>query len=171
MALELSESTVLSIEEWREPLVKQYPFLKWTRRNQFHVTLRFLGNRDPEQVISEIEALHLEGYLPAEYSLSRIGHFGKPPSVLWLSGKFSSKVYALNRCLDSIQDGSGLSGSSSHFTPHITLARVKRGKQCPIISFHRQIPGLAKAIHLMNSELTGSGPSYSTLFTAASPVL
>ena len=165
MALELSESTIRSIEEWREPLVKQYLDLKWTCKNQFHITLRFLGHRDPEQVISEIKALHLEEFLPVEYSLSRIGHFGKPPSVLWLSGKFSSKAFTLNRSLDSIPDGNGLSGSSRHFTPHITLARVKPGMQCPIISFHKQISGLAKAIHLMNSELTGSGPTYSTLFT------
>lgn len=165
VTLALSDKTVQAIEEWQKPLKGKYPSLRWTCESQFHVTLRFLGDRDPDQVACEIRALSLEDLLPAEYTLSKIGQFGNPPSVLWLSGKFSSEVFSIARRLDSIPDGDGNAGGSRCFTPHITIARVRGGTQCPTFSFNGEITGIGNAIHLINSRLTPSGHVYSTLFS------
>jgi 2'-5' RNA ligase len=95
VALELSKDTVRAIEEWRKPLVRSFPLLKWTSASQLHITMRFLGDRNPEDVIFQMKALALGELLPVEYTLSDTGSFGKPPSVIWLSGKFSSSLFTI----------------------------------------------------------------------------
>ncbi len=165
VALHLSNDTVQEIEEWRKPLIQKHPSLRWIQREQMHITLRFLGDRRADQVIREIENLSLEELFPIEYTLSRIGQFGNSPSVLWLSGKFSSNLFSIVRLLDSIPDEEGKTGGSRSFTPHVTLARIRRGVSCPNIAFNRQIAGVSNAIHLMTSNLTPNGPVYTNLFS------
>ncbi len=165
VALQLSNGTIQEIEEWRKPLIRKYSDLRWVRDDQLHVTLRFLGDREPGQVIDQMRDLCLEELLPVEYTLSGIGQFGNPPSVLWLSGKFSSNLFSIVRLLDSIPDEEGKTGGSRRFTPHITLARIRRGASCPNIAFSRQIAGVSNAIHLVSSNLTPGGPIYTTLFS------
>jgi len=165
VALELSSDTIDFIEEWRKPLIRKYSDLRWTGGEQLHVTLRFLGDRNPDQVAGEMRNLCLEELLPIEYTISRIGQFGNPPSVLWLSGSFSSEVFSMAQRLDSIPDGEGKTGGSRHFNPHVTLARIRRGSSCPNITFSRQIAGVGSAIHLMSSNLTPDGSIYTTLFS------
>jgi 2'-5' RNA ligase len=163
VSLELETETVQRIEEWRKPLREKYPTLRWTSEAQLHVTLRFLGNRDPEQVAEEMEALSLLKLLPVEYTLRETGTFGNPPAVLWLSGDFAPNVFTIARRLGSIQDGEGKKSDDRCFTPHITLARVKRGDLYPDIQFSSTIQGNGNAIHLVMSSLSSSGPSYKTL--------
>lgn len=165
VSLKLSSNSIQKIEEWRKPLVEEYQDLRWTREDQLHVTLRFFGDRDPDRVISEIKALHLEDCLPVEYTLSGTGHFGNPPSVLWLSGKFSSNVFLMARGLASIPDGDGRSGGGRDFTPHVTIARLKRGGQFPSLIFDRKIAGTGSYINLISSRLTPDGPVYTNLFS------
>ena len=164
VALKLSPTDVQSIEKWRKPLMLKYPFLRWTRDSQLHVTLRFLGERDPDLVIPEIKNLTLEELLPAEYTLTQTGRFGTPPSVLWLSGRFSSGVYTMAERLNSIPDGYGKSGESRPFIPHVTLVRIERGTYCPVISYDESITGACHSIHLISSRLTENGPVYSSIF-------
>ena len=163
VSLELSEGTLKRIKEWRNPLISRYPDLRWTGDNQLHVTLRFLGERNPGQVISEMKNLNIERFLPVEYTLNRTGIFGTPPSVLWLSGIFSSEVFSLARQLGSIPDHEGKKGGSRRFTPHITVARIRRGVRCPDIRFDRQLRGTGRVIRLAASRLTPEGPVYTTL--------
>lgn len=165
VALKLSPTDIQFIEKWRKPLILRYPSLRWTLDSQLHVTLRFLGERDPDLVIPEIKNLALEELLPAEYTLTQTGRFGKPPSVLWLSGRFSSGVYTMAERLNSIPDGYGKGGGGRPFIPHVTLARIGRAEHCPLPVFDRQVKGICNSISLINSRLAANGPAYSTFFT------
>ncbi len=164
-ALELPGSAIQAIHKWREPLIKKHPFLRWTREDQLHLTLRFLGDREAHEVIREMKDLSLEELLPIEYTFNRTGTFGNPPSVLWLSGKFSSSLLSITQLLDSIPDEDNRTGGSRLFIPHVTIARARRGKQCPVFDLNRQITGSCNFLSLINSRLSADGPAYSTLFT------
>jgi|GEM_PF-1663619 len=165
LSLELSSETVRKIKKWRKPLEEKYPALSWTSEAQLHITLRFLGNRTPEQVKEEMNSLQLPGFLPVEYALNRTGKFGEPPSVLWLSGEFSPQVFSLARSLGSIPDERGETSQAEHFTPHITLARIKREVKSPNIRFNGRIDGTGSAVHLVRSRLDCVGASYETLYS------
>ncbi|MCK5034438.1 MAG: RNA 2',3'-cyclic phosphodiesterase [Candidatus Sabulitectum sp.] len=167
-ALELSESAIQTIHAWREPLIKKHPSLHWTRKDQLHVTLRFLGDREAHEVIREMKDLSLEELLPIEYTFNTTGTFGTHPSVLWLSGKFSSSLLSITQLLDSIPDQDNRTGGSRPFIPHVTIARAGRGEQCPAFDFNRQITGSFNSISLIGSRLAANGPAHSTLFTISS---
>lgn len=167
-ALELSESAIQTIHAWREPLIKKHPSLHWTREDQLHVTLRFLGDREAHEVIREMKDLSLEELFPIGYTLNTTGTFGNPPSVLWLSGRFSSSLLSITQLLDSIPDEDNTTGGRRPFIPHVTIARARRGKQCPVFDLDRQIAGTCNSLSLINSRLSADGPAYSTLFTISS---
>lgn len=165
VALELSAAAIQTIHDWREPLIKKWPSLHWTREDQLHVTLRFLGGREAHEVIREMKDLSLEELLPIQYTFNTTGTFGNPPSVLWLSGKFSSSLLSITQLLDSIPDQDSRTGGSRPFIPHVTIARAGRGKQCPAFDFNRQTTGSSNSLSLTSSRLSANGPAYSTLFT------
>ena len=153
------------IESWRSPLTVKYPQLKWTCRSNLHVTLRFLGNVDPENTISQIKRVNLERFLPVEFSLERISTFGRPPSVLWLSGNFSRGAAAIASALGEIPDEQGFP-EKRKFIPHVTVARAGKEDAVPPVSFNLCLRGEASAVKLFNSTLSPRGPVYRVLYTA-----
>ncbi|MCD6587381.1 MAG: RNA 2',3'-cyclic phosphodiesterase [Candidatus Fermentibacteraceae bacterium] len=167
VALELSQDTTQAIQEWRKPMADMFPVLRWTSENQLHITLRFLGNSNPDDVIFQMKTLALEELLPVEYTLSETGNFGEPPFVIWLSGKFSSSLFTMARRLEHIPDGYGKTGETRKFIPHVTIARVNPGVQCPRLNLDTSIGGAAQAVSLIESELTSDGPVYSILYSVS----
>ncbi len=167
VALELSRDSIQALELWRKPLVIKYPLLKWTSESQLHITLRFLGDCNPDDVIPKMKTLALRELLPVEYTLSDIGDFGKPPFVIWLSGKFSSSLYTMASRLEHIPDEHGNTGETGRFIPHVTIARVRSGVQCPRLNPDISIQGAAQSVNLVESVLTSKGPVYSTLYTVS----
>ncbi len=167
VALELSRDSIQAVELWRKPLTCKYPLLKWVSGEQLHVTLRFLGNCDPDDVISQMKSLALSELLPVEYTLSDTGRFGKPPFAIWLSGMFSSSLFTMVRRLEQISGGYGKTDNTRKFVPHVTIARVKTGVQCPQLKFDTPIDGVARSVSLIESVPAPGGPVYSTLYSVS----
>lgn len=159
----MPDKVLEEIALWRKPLLSLYPDLRWTSSENQHLTLRFLGNREPESVVKEIEQLNLGFSLPVSFTLERCGTFGRPPSVLWLSGKFAETCYHLASRLAGIVDENG-EMEKRRFFPHITVARSPRGRAIPRIDFKDKIHGSSAGIELISSTLTSRGPIYRTLF-------
>ena len=165
IALELPEGVKGSIASWTEPLRKRNPGLKWCGPENLHVTLRFLGNVDPDEVALRIGRMRLERCLPVDFTLETAGTFGRPPSVLWLSGDFSRGVYIAADLLAGIPDENG-APEGRKFFPHVTVARARKGDSLQAAQPGTKIQGSSSRISLFSSTLTPSGPLYSTLFTA-----
>ena len=167
VALKISDPSACIIEKWQRSQAKLHPELRWTEPNQLHLTLRFLGDREPCEVISAMKTLKLGELLPVEYTLFRSGSFGNPSNLLWLSGSFSPELFSIVRRLNSVPDGQSKTGKEGDFSPHITIARSPRGSVCSVPFFIEQLKEFSNSIHLMNSRLTREGPVYSTLFTVS----
>ncbi len=163
IALTLPDKVLEEIGCWRQPLIEQYRHLRWVSPGNQHLTLRFLGSREPDIVISEIKKLDLFSFLPVEFKLEWCGSFGSPPSVLWLSGEFSESCYRMASELSGIVDENGIT-EKRRFLPHITVARSRRGREVPPAEFTDIIKGSSNEIKLIGSTLTPEGPVYSDFF-------
>ena len=166
IALPLPETVLEEIDRWRKPLSGLYDNLRWTCSENTHLTLRFLGSREPDSVISEMKKLNPGSSLPAVFTLDRCGSFGSPPSVLWLSGEFSESCYRMASLFSGIPDENGRT-EKRRFLPHVTVARSRRGRELPLVEFKNIIQGSSNEIKLISSTLKAEGPVYSDLFSVA----
>ncbi|MBQ3402958.1 MAG: RNA 2',3'-cyclic phosphodiesterase [Synergistaceae bacterium] len=146
--------------------------IRWVRRSQFHITLKFLGENSREVTEDVKEALTpLKHFEPFTVRLSYIGAFPNlnAPKVLWLSGdEGASELGRLSRLVnDALLEGAGLERDTRKFKAHLTLARLKdatlpeelvrRLGEVPVLSWR------CSELVLMRSVLTPSGPVYSEL--------
>ena len=132
--------------------------VRWVRREQFHITLKFLGELEQGVIDEVIDALApMKSFTPFTVELNHIGAFPNlnSPRVLWLGGDKGAVETA------------GLERESKKFTAHLTLARlkdsvlpealVKRLGDVPVLSWE------CSKLVLMKSLLTPQGPIYSQL--------
>ena len=146
--------------------------VRWVRREQFHITLKFLGELEQGVIDEVIDALApMKSFTPFTVELNHIGAFPNlnSPRVLWLGGdKGAVELGRLaKRVNDVLYETAGLERESKKFTAHLTLARlkdsvlpealVKRLGEVPVLSWE------CSELVLMKSLLTPQGPIYSQL--------
>jgi RNA 2',3'-cyclic 3'-phosphodiesterase len=107
-------------------------FIRWTRPEQVHLTLEFLGNVEVPRVgeLCECVRAACAGQTPLRVTLGGLGCFPslKKPNVLWLG--LNGEVAALGRLQAAIR--SGTAGFGDHrenrqFQAHLTFGRIKSG--------------------------------------------
>ena len=104
--------------------------VKWTRPEQFHFTVKFLGATPPEKLQSILAAARSarDGRNSFEVSLGGLGAFPtmNRPGILWVGVKKGAESLAsLALQLDGILVKYGYKIEKRPLTPHITLARIK----------------------------------------------
>ena len=145
-----------------------------------HVTLKFLGDLESDQIErviemmeSAIEAAELESFAA---SVNGIGVF---PSfeyikVIWLA--IETGATAMTRLHDALESRSielGFEAETHDFRPHVTIARMehagdKSAVQELIRSQHHQVGDFrVSEIRLKESVLTADGPEYETIATVS----
>ncbi len=147
--------------------------IKWVEKNNYHITLKFLGLA-PSYFINSIDLAILEsiGDFPRfDIQLSGCSFFGSPrPQVLWLGLKETGNLEILQ---DRIQAGLyqlGFERESGPFKPHLTVGRIKFLKSAP--EFKQTLRQYAdkfeqtlsiNKIELFESKLMPAGPQYTVL--------
>lgn len=139
-----------------------------------HVTLKFLGDT-AEESVPELERAMREavsGVVPFEMTLEGAGAFPSRNNVrvVWVGLKGADALGTIAARLDQGLVALGFPAEGRPFTPHLTLARVKDPRASFAAStvvkryqetfFGRQA---VKAIKLKRSELTRTGPIYTTV--------
>ena len=150
------------------PLAK----IRWVRRSQFHITLKFLGENTREVTEEVVDALTpLKHFEPFTVELSFIGAFPNlnAPRVLWLSGdKGANELgHVARRVSDVLSDIDGLEMDAKKFQPHLTLARLK-DSYLPenLVRKLGEVPKISwtcDELFLMKSDLKPSGSVYSVI--------
>jgi RNA 2',3'-cyclic 3'-phosphodiesterase len=162
IALTLPEPVRAAVADLAQPMAG----LTWTRPEQLHVTLRFLGDvAEPnfERITERLAAVRVEPFiLPVE----GVGAFppNRPPRVVWVgTGTGHPRLFQLRQRVDDAVLASGLSLDVRTFHPHVTLARAD-GKPNPTLArwLHARREFLAppfrvEAFDLYASELRPSG--------------
>ncbi len=102
------------------------PGARWSPPENFHLTLRFIGEVD-EAVANDIDDM-LSGLRAAsfELTLKGCGSFGsKDPHSLWVGVAPCPPLLQLAARVDSLLQRMGIGAETRKYTPHVTLARLK----------------------------------------------
>ncbi|MBI1245818.1 MAG: RNA 2',3'-cyclic phosphodiesterase [Alphaproteobacteria bacterium] len=103
------------------------PGARWVPSENFHITLRFIGDV-PGDMAEEI------GYALAhvrtkrfDIELSSVGHFssGSEVRVLWAGVRKCPELLALHERIDSVARKLDLPDEQRRFIPHVTLAKLR----------------------------------------------
>ena len=100
---------------------------KWTPPEQYHLTLRFLGNAEQETADLLAESLGTLKAEPFEISGEGLDVFPslRRPRVLVLHITPPRELLTLQKAVDHIATEIGFEPDPKPFTPHVTLARLK----------------------------------------------
>lgn len=118
-------------ERWKSTLFSASRLLRdnssrgtFTRRNNFHLTLAFLGELpDPAPVCAAMAQVN---GAPFSLRLAQPGRFRRKEGDIWWAGvELSPQLNALHSALCTALDGMGLPGGDADhpFHPHLTLGR------------------------------------------------
>lgn len=128
IAFELDNRLKTRIAKIQDKLRKMSVKGRWTHIDNFHLTLKFLGETSIEQSkkIEEQLSYTLKFIDEVKLSLDSIGFFpgNVDMRVLWLGLK--GDIYALQKLYNHIENGMaelGYNRENRKFSPHITLGR------------------------------------------------
>lgn len=122
IALEIPRDATLSLSLLRGGL----PGARWVDVENYHLTLRFIGDVEgpvADEIASALDRVRRPSF---PLTLSGVGAFGqKKPHAVWAGVAASPDLYALQAEIERICQRIGLAPDPRKFTPHVTLARLK----------------------------------------------
>jgi 2'-5' RNA ligase len=168
-----SESVIKRLSEVQKTLVNTGADLKIVQPQNIHVTMRFLGNISPNMIDPIYEEMEKVSFAPFEIELRGLGAFPtlRYARVIWAGIKRGTEELTdISNQLEPRLRGLGFKPDRKGFSPHLTIARVKSGRNKAelirtIQEFENYQFGIIKAssLRLKRSVLTLKGPIYSTL--------
>lgn len=162
IAIDLPDSLSTALEE----IAYGLPGAVWTQ--QYHLTLRFLGET-PVNVFEDI--LHALQEVQADsfhLDLEGVGHFPLrgAPEVLWAGVLSNENLLRLNRKVDTALSKAGVPPEGRKFHPHVTLAKLKNSSLHHVAEFevHNSLFRFSdlpvEEFHLYSSRLTADGAEH-----------
>lgn len=100
---------------------------RWVEPEDYHLTLRFIGDVD-ERTANEIaDLLYMVRRRPIEVTLTGLGAFGgDKPRTLYVAVRQTQPLLELKAEHERIMRRAGLPPETRKFVPHVTLARLGR---------------------------------------------
>jgi 2'-5' RNA ligase len=102
------------------------PGARWSRLENLHLTLRFIGEVD-EATANDIDDM-LSGLSASAFALTLkgAGEFGgRDPHALWIGVVPNEALMRLAAKIESALQRIGLEAETRKYTPHVTLARLR----------------------------------------------
>lgn len=154
-------------------LAKKVKEAKTVKPENLHITLKFLGEVEEEQLagVGDVLGGAARNFKPFDITIGGVGGFpeGKKIRVLWVGADSGGRLRLLNREIENKIEALGFS-PDRRFKEHITIARFKTTPCLAVIdglkaSHIETIFGVMRADHieLIKSTLTSAGPVYDTL--------
>lgn len=150
--------------------------VKWVEEENFHITLKFLGNTPEERVPAIEKAMSdsLQSFLSFRIDLGGLGGFPNliRPRVFWVGIQKGAKhLENIAKSIDEASSRLGYEKEIKRFRSHLTIGRVKdSGNLQGLIEKINNHSGFkpggmeVKEIHLIQSRLSKKGPQYNTLY-------
>jgi RNA 2',3'-cyclic 3'-phosphodiesterase len=121
-ALEIPRDAALSLSLLRGGL----PGARWIDVENYHLTLRFIGDVEGHVADEIANALDRVRRPSFPLALSGVGAFGsKKPHSIWAGVTASPDLAALQAEIERICQRIGVAADPRKFVPHVTLARLK----------------------------------------------
>ncbi|MGQ9455377.1 MAG: RNA 2',3'-cyclic phosphodiesterase [Armatimonadota bacterium] len=175
VAVLLADELKTRIAEVQRQAKELAPSVKWIEPENFHITLKFLGNVREDALSGIFNAVdQVAGRFPNfELSIAGLGAFPNPRSarVVWVGVKQGREELAkLAGAIDTALTKLGFPKEAREFKSHITIGRVKNAKhlgslaqkfdEIDATNVGRQI---VSSVAVMKSTLKPEGAVYSPL--------
>jgi 2'-5' RNA ligase len=144
------------------------PGARWIPPENYHLTLRFIGEIEPwraEEVDAALAGIRSPRF---ELALGGIGTFEKGGRVqsLYVPAERSEGLSRLQAKVETALQRTGLEPERRRFTPHVTLARTDRAETFKLVSFvqahalFRPAPVMVEHFTLFSSHLGKEAAHY-----------
>ena len=139
IAFELPPPVILLLQKMQQDLKRLKIRARWVRPENIHLTLKFLGDINPDD-IDKIDAAMTGAVIESSLitlSVRGIGVFPgiKRPRVIWLGlGGDIRSLLALQGRLEEKLAGAGFPKDKRSFKAHLTLGRIKQAANPAVIS-------------------------------------
>jgi 2'-5' RNA ligase len=142
------------------------PGARWIEPENYHVTLRFIGDIDDavaDEVASILDGVRREGF---ELRLEGLASFGgRKPRAVVAGVAVSKPLLELQAEQERLMQRVGLAPEGRKYTPHVTLARLRTTPNREVADYlslrggYRSPPFRADRVVLFSArESTGGGP-------------
>ena len=176
IAVDLDDPVIEKVCNVVEILKPRITEIRWLRKENLHLTLKFLGNIAESQVEPITAALRhpLGLFSPCTISAKGLGVFPdfRRPKILWV-GLTGDQLVQLAAEIESALMPLGFTPENRAFTPHLTIGRWREGSR-PAKNLRQEIDSLndfefgacaVRQIVLFQSVLKPEGATYSELRT------
>jgi 2'-5' RNA ligase len=104
------------------------PHARWVPPENYHLTLRFIGEVEPWRAEEVDECLAALRGRPFDLALSGAGLFEKAGRIhsVWIGAERNDALAALQAKIETALQRIGLPPEKRRFAPHVTLARTDR---------------------------------------------
>ncbi|MFH1905463.1 MAG: RNA 2',3'-cyclic phosphodiesterase [bacterium] len=177
IAVNISAKIRNKLEKIQDDLKESSAVLQLVRPENIHITLRFLGNVPVESIKDIQNAIEesISGFKIFSVSFETIGVFPNPeyPRIIWVGiEKGREELSLLNTKIENSLSMFSLHQENRKFQPHLTIARVRSGKnRNELVNTLEELKNIklgemfAKKICLMESMLKPQDAQYNTLKT------
>ena len=175
-AIELPSGVREQLEDHVAQLRRQVPDVtaSWSRVENIHLTLKFLGNVAMDQIatISAAASRAVKAFSAFEIEVGGTGVFPKPSraQVLWIGVHDpSGQLSALQQRLENECEATGFPKEDRAYRPHLTIARIRKpegARRLAETHLGMQFKPMAvmlKELIVFRSELSSKGSKYTTL--------
>lgn len=148
--------------------------VKWVRPESIHLTLKFLGNLEPEaldRVFTAVERCFQSRWEKFSLTVGGLGAFPnfRRPRVLWVGVQGDGYEYLLRlqQQIETELAEEGFEKEKRKFSPHLTVGRVKfAGHLEELLKSFMEYPFpemnfIVERVQIMRSELKPDGAVYS----------
>ena len=175
IAVKLPDHVIKRLSECQQDLKKLGMRIKWTRPENIHLTLKFLGDIFPDDVGPVCQAIEssVRGFSPITLCAKGAGVFPgrRRPRILWtgISGK-TDLLEKLHQAIDVGLSNLGFAKDERRFTGHLTLGRFKKNPDSELLidvmkTYADMVSDefLVDTVSVCQSDLKPSGPVYTNL--------
>ena len=174
LAFDIESDTVLNrLASAQRLLLQTGADVKLVEPENIHVTIRFLGNITPATAENIFEEMKRVQFSPFIVQIKGLGAFPNPrySRVIWAGiTQGADQLKSIFNQLEPRLQGLGFTPDPKGFSPHLTIARVRSGRnKQQLAEFITENANYefgdinAKCLRLKKSTLTPKGPIYSTL--------
>jgi RNA 2',3'-cyclic 3'-phosphodiesterase len=182
LAISVPEEVKDEMEKAQAELRRALPgdSVRWTKRAQFHLTLKFLGDVAAPRVVELTESLRgaCENFAALRLRAEGIGFFPQRgfPRVIWIGLlDAGGELPALQKAVEGAVSGFTREQAEEKFSGHVTLGRARNLRRPQAELLEKLARGLAgrafgewraEEVEIIQSELLSQGSRYTTLATA-----
>jgi 2'-5' RNA ligase len=167
---------IIRVQQELQPLVPR-DVVRWARSDQFHLTLRFLGDvpADGVEDLKKSVGAVCRNARPLSLRAEGVGFFPNPrsPRVIWVGiNDRKGRLVDLQRQIEAAVRFFTAEPGEKNFTGHATLGRLKNPKPADIWDLAARAQSLEKRrfgewkadeIEIIRSELSPAGARYTSL--------